>query len=111
MMVVAESGCRLGGGGRRLRGKAGEPQASRRERDRRVEVVVPAVRVDEEGGRQWMAVKMDGEDGGADRATSEVLPRQGSRVCARGARRRRRRSRRRAGCALPVESVRPELCE
>ena len=87
MMVVAESGSRLAGDRCRLRDETGEARANRRKRDRRVEVVMPMCGMDEDGGKQWIAVKMDVEDGGADRATTPGLPRQKaeSGVGARGA--------------------------
>ena len=86
MMVAAESGSRLAGDRCRLRDETGEARANRRKRDRRVEVVMPMCGMDVDGGKQWIAVKMDVDDGGADRATTPVLPRQKSEsVGARGA--------------------------
>ena len=75
-MVVAESGSRLAGDRCRLRDETGEARASRRKRDRRAEVVMPMCGMDEDGEKQWIAVKMDVDDGGADRATTPGLPRQ-----------------------------------
>ena len=94
MMVVAESGSRLAGDRCRLRDETGEARASRRKRDRRAEVVMPMCGMDEDGEKQWIAVKMDVDDGGADRATTPGLPRQKAEsVGARGA---------------PPEAARPE---